>query len=284
MDFLRSLGDRIGVRLIVNVPIDRRARYVLLDRTAARDHPELVTDVAQLEAVGRHWLATVADTAGTGPRALELPDAAVALNPTRTETGDLSGVLVAVKSTGLRWSDGERELLSFATEYFADRLDQWARRPFPVSAPPTLEPAFGDVPPAVPTRDRSTPFEGELMLRYQPEIDLRTGRILAVEALARWAHPERGEVGPEEFIGLAEQTGLIGVLGSWVINHSLRDFAAFAGGRPGMELVLRVNISPGPDPGRRHRRPFRETAGRTRRARRAGVRRDHRERAARRRR
>ena len=244
VDFLRSLGDRIGVRLVVVVPIGRPARYALLDRTAARDSPELLADVSQLEAVGRHWLASVATAGPKSPRALELPDAAVALTATATETGERSGVLVAVKCPGRTWNDGERELLRFAARYFRDRLEQWARRPLPASMPPVLEPAVGDVPPALPTRDRTTPFEGELQMRYQPEVDLRTGRIVAVEALARWAHPERGEVGPEEFIGLAEQTGLIGVLGSWVIEHSLRDFATFAGGRSGSPLVLRVNISP----------------------------------------
>ncbi len=239
---MRALAERIGVRLIVVVPADRRARWVLLDRAADRDESELLTDVSQLEAVGRHWLGTIEARPGDA-RSFELPDAAVALTPTRTASGVLSGVVVAVKAAGSLWSDAERRLLRFATEYFRDRLDHWGHRPLPAMAP-SVEALVGDVPPAVPARDRTSPFEGELILKYQPEVDLRTGRIVAVEALVRWAHPERGEVGPLEFIGLAEQTGLIGVLGGWVIDHSLRDFAAFAGGRPGPPLVLRVNVSP----------------------------------------
>ena len=151
---------------------------------------------------------------------------------------------MAVKDGRARWGRGERELLRFITDYFRDQLEVWMTRPLPARVPRELEQAVGDVPPAVPARDRSTPFEGELRLKYQPEVDLRTGRIVAVEALVRWAHPERGEVGPEEFIGVAEQTGLIRILGNWVIENSLRDFAGFAGRRLGPPLILRVNISP----------------------------------------
>ena len=242
--FLRSLGERIGVRLIVVVPLGRRARYFQLAPDPQEDPAATLADVSQLEALGRHWFATVTDADPEHARALELPDASVALTAARTSTGETSGVVVAVKSDRARWGRGERELLRFATDYFRDQLEQWMTRPLPARVPQALEQAIGDVPPPVPSRDRSTPFEGELRLKYQPEIDLRTGRIVAVEALVRWAHPERGEVGPEEFIGLAEQTGLIRILGNWVIENSLRDFAGFAGGRTGTPLVLRVNISP----------------------------------------
>ena len=244
--FLRSLGDRLGVRLIVVVPLHRRARYVALAPDIA--HADLAADVSQLEAVGRHWLAAVTEADAACDYALELPDAAVALTATYTATdtaaSELSGVLVAVKTAGLMWSDGERELLRFAADYFHERVEQWAHRPSPAGFPPALDQTVGSVPPTVAGRERTTPFEGELRLKYQPEIDLRTGRIVAVEALIRWAHPERGEVGPEEFIGRAEQTGLIRVLGNWVLENALRDFAAFAGTRSDPPLVLRVNVSP----------------------------------------
>ena len=241
--FLRALADRIGLRLVVVVPAGRPARYIVLDQVPSADDPDVVRDVSQLEAVGRHWLGSV-EAGPTGVHLIELPDAAVALTPTQTDSGAVSGVIVAVKATGSTWDDAERSLLRFATEYFHERLDQWARRPLPARSTPPSDPPTGDVQPAVPLRDRTSPFEGELILKYQPEVDLRTGRIVAVEALVRWAHPLRGEVGPEEFIGLAERTGLIGVLGSWIIDHSLRDFAAFARDRPGPPLVLRVNVSP----------------------------------------
>ena len=241
--FLRALADRIRVRLVVVVPADRRARYLLLEPASPADDADVLGDVSQLEAVGRHWLGAV-EAGPTDTHPIELPDAAVALTPTYAHSGAVSGVVVAVKAAGSTWDDAERSLLRFATQYFREPLDRWTRRPLPTTEPPPSEPPIGDRPPAVPVRDRTSPLEGELILKYQPEVDLRTGRIVAVEALVRWAHPLRGEVGPEEFIGLAERTGFIGVLGSWVIDHSLRDFAAFAGGRPGPPLVLRVNVSP----------------------------------------
>ncbi len=62
---------------------------------------------------------------------------------------------------------------------------------------------------------------GQLLLHYQPEVDLTLGTFARFEALVRWAHPRHGLLPPDEFIPLAERTGLIGPLTSWVLNEAL---------------------------------------------------------------
>jgi diguanylate cyclase (GGDEF)-like protein/PAS domain S-box-containing protein len=60
----------------------------------------------------------------------------------------------------------------------------------------------------------------QLFLEYQPQVDVSTGRIVGVEALTRWRHPERGLVSPAEFIPVAEQTGLIVAIGQWALREA----------------------------------------------------------------
>ena len=67
----------------------------------------------------------------------------------------------------------------------------------------------------------------QLLVVYQPLVDLVDGRCTSVEALVRWQHPQRGLVSPIEFIGLAEETGLIHALGELVLNTACRQFAAW---------------------------------------------------------
>ena len=83
----------------------------------------------------------------------------------------------------------------------------------------------------------------ELKLYYQPQIDVRSGRVTGVEALARWDHPTKGLVTPAEFIGIAERIGLITVLGKWALKTACRQAAAWREmGLPPFQMA--VNISP----------------------------------------
>ncbi|MDN5848208.1 MAG: EAL domain-containing protein [Nitrococcus sp.] len=83
----------------------------------------------------------------------------------------------------------------------------------------------------------------QFVLFYQPQIDLRTGRMVAVEALIRWQHPKRGLLPPDEFIPAAERLGLVGVIGHWVMVSACRQLAAWRSA--GVDtLRMAVNIAP----------------------------------------
>lgn len=83
----------------------------------------------------------------------------------------------------------------------------------------------------------------EFVLHYQPQVDLRTGRITGMESLIRWNSPELGFIPPDSFIPLAEETGLIVPIGEWVIRTSCAQNKAWqdAGLAP---LVMAINLSP----------------------------------------
>ena len=83
---------------------------------------------------------------------------------------------------------------------------------------------------------------GALELHYQPVIALATGKPVAVEALARWTHPERGRIGPDEFIPLAEASGLIVDLGRWALEQACRDAVAFEGAARGLEVAVNLSV------------------------------------------
>lgn len=85
---------------------------------------------------------------------------------------------------------------------------------------------------------------GALFLHYLPEVDMRTGRILATEALVRWRHPTRGLLLPDSFINVAESVNLAGELGRWVMRTACADFSRWQSSGIADDVVLRINVSP----------------------------------------
>ncbi|WP_407661922.1 putative bifunctional diguanylate cyclase/phosphodiesterase [Mycolicibacterium chlorophenolicum] len=85
---------------------------------------------------------------------------------------------------------------------------------------------------------------GALLLHYLPEVDMRTGEIVACEALVRWQHPTRGLLAPDAFIGVAESINMAGELGRWVMRTACAEFAAWRSRGVGTDAVMRINVSP----------------------------------------
>ena len=82
----------------------------------------------------------------------------------------------------------------------------------------------------------------EFLLHYQPKVDFRSGRVTGVEALVRWNHPELGMVSPVQFIPLAEETGLIGPIGDWVLRTACAEARRWVT-NGASEISVAVNLS-----------------------------------------
>lgn len=91
------------------------------------------------------------------------------------------------------------------------------------------------------TRLRSAVRNQEFQVYYQPQVHMQTGRIVGAEALIRWNDPERGMISPAVFIPIAEETGLIGEIGEWVLNETCRQGKIWLD--QGHRLTLAVNLS-----------------------------------------
>jgi EAL domain-containing protein (putative c-di-GMP-specific phosphodiesterase class I) len=82
---------------------------------------------------------------------------------------------------------------------------------------------------------------GEFAVHYQPVIDLTTGSMVSAEALLRWEHPDRGFISPVEFIPLAEETGLINPIGTWVLEQACNQLIQWQ--RTDATMSVAVNLS-----------------------------------------
>jgi len=96
---------------------------------------------------------------------------------------------------------------------------------------------------AVSPPDPSVAPAGGFRLMYQPIVDLQTGRLSAFEALMRWEHPTRGSVSPSLFIPVAEEMGIIGVLGRWALRAACHQMRAWDRRHVGSNIHVGVNVS-----------------------------------------
>jgi EAL domain-containing protein (putative c-di-GMP-specific phosphodiesterase class I) len=204
----------------------------------ARDGPIVVTDVSQLpQLVVNRCLSrrfAVAFFAGA---------------PVRSSDGKILGVLT-IHSCRPRQSMTPDELRMFQNmaDLVAGQLElrklrkaattNGLRRPRSVSLSEVAQPW--------PSRSdlRRALDDRQFVLHYQPEIDLSTRKIVGLEALIRWAHPERGLIPPSEFIPIAEESGLILPIGDWGLGEACRQIQAWSREDPRHDTMrVSVNLS-----------------------------------------
>lgn len=133
-------------------------------------------------------------------------------------------------TTGIRLLEAARSALSDVANPAVDRIRFFS--------PQSSQPAIRRM--AIEAALRHALQRNELEVFYQPQINLRSGMMTAVEALLRWKSPELGDIAPSEFIAIAEQTGQIIAIGDWVLRRACTQAAAWQ--RCGMQ-DLRVNVN-----------------------------------------
>ncbi|MBB5922605.1 diguanylate cyclase (GGDEF)-like protein/PAS domain S-box-containing protein [Actinoalloteichus hoggarensis] len=202
-----SLGHHVGDELLVAVAKRLAASVALTDCLVARlggDEFVLLAERSsgtdQLIELGNQVLDVLADPIRIGGHQLSV-SASIGIVERPVVAGG-SGDLIRDADVTLYWakSEGKSRWALFDPERNAREV---ARFRLSATMPAALE------------RD-------EFYVDYQPLVALADGRVIAVEALVRWQHPEHGLLAPDKFIGLAEETGLIVQLGRWVLEHTCR--------------------------------------------------------------
>ncbi|WP_296509070.1 bifunctional diguanylate cyclase/phosphodiesterase [Rhodoferax sp.] len=95
---------------------------------------------------------------------------------------------------------------------------------------------------------REAILQDTLMLHYQPQVDLKTGRVVGAEALARWNDPQEGMIPPDKFIPIIESTGLLHRFSVWTVSRALRDCATWQSRLPGVSVSVNLSADALHDP------------------------------------
>ncbi|WP_260193716.1 putative bifunctional diguanylate cyclase/phosphodiesterase [Actinophytocola gossypii] len=222
-----TLGHVVGDQLLV-VIADRLSRLVsapgrLVARMGGDEFVVLVertTGIPELTELAEQLLAAVAEPVHVGGHRLTV-SASVGIVERAVGTSNPADTMRDADVT-LHWAkvDGKNRWACFDPERNAREI---ARITLSASMPAALE------------RD-------EFYVDYQPIVRFSDGTLIGAEALVRWAHPEFGRLGPDRFIGLAEETGLIVSLGRWVLTTACRQAAEWAR-LGGIAPVVSVNLA-----------------------------------------
>jgi diguanylate cyclase (GGDEF)-like protein/PAS domain S-box-containing protein len=225
-----TLGHAAGDELIATIA-DRMSQQVRPSDTLARlggdEFAVLVEDVDEIEAaaLAERLLAAIRQPARLGNRDF-VGTASIGVATTKAE-GSITDTGELLRDADLAMysakAAGRDRFAVFDPAMYADILREADERS-------QLELALA---------------HDEFVVHYQPIVDLPSGRLTGVEALVRWRHPQRGLLGPNTFIPLAESTGLIVPLGRWVLRQACRQAVAWHENLPGAEqLRVSVNLSP----------------------------------------
>lgn len=220
-----SLGHAVGDEILCLVAQRLKATVRETDTVARFGGDEfvvLLSEVANVDAIGQvceKILQTIADPYWIGEHQFNLTASmGVSLSPRDASSGEVlirnaDSAMYAAKRSGRPYSYYDVQM----SHHLRHTLD--------------LENAL-----------RKALENQELSLHYQPKVDLKTGQVNGCEALLRWHHPELGLVSPGQFIPLAEETGLIVPIGSWVIEEACRQSLAWqTAGLPPLRIA--VNLS-----------------------------------------
>jgi len=221
-----SLGHHAGDRLLREIA--RRLQGLLagparLFRLGGDEFVVVLGDVANPEAVvelaQRVMLAVSEPCAVEGHQLHTSPSIGISLYPT---DGEQPETLVRNADTAMYYAkaNGRNNY-----QFFAEPMNAAANKRLHLES--ELWDALAD---------------NQLLLHYQPQVDLESGRVVGVEALVRWQHPQRGMIGPDDFIPVAEECGLILPLGHWVLLTACRQARAWLD--EGIDIgEIAVNIS-----------------------------------------